>query len=183
MVKRSAEPLNLAEASTHPDFKFFPQLGEQVYHSFLGTPIIHRKQVLGVLVIQQKTPRLFSEMGRVFPCYPIGTACGAHCPCAKPRSLATCFQTYGDQKYLPASTGVAIGEFWFDNTQPNLNDVFPASALDKEREHELLAVAVERALSDFRRMRKKFDSEINKDALAIFDLFTHLLNDQCCVVI
>ncbi len=55
--------------------------------------------------------------------------------------------------------------------------MFPASALDKEREHELLAVAVERALSDFRRMRKKFDSEINKDALAIFDLFTHLLND------
>ncbi len=66
LVKRSAEPLNLAEASTHPDFKFFPQLGEQVYHSFLGTPIIHRKQVLGVLVIQQKTPRLFSEMEESF---------------------------------------------------------------------------------------------------------------------
>ncbi|MGR5208898.1 phosphoenolpyruvate-utilizing N-terminal domain-containing protein, partial [Vibrio sp. PNB23_22_7] len=31
--------------------------------------------------------------------------------------------------------------------------------------------------NDFRRMRKKLDSEINKDALAIFDHFTHLLND------
>ncbi|MBO0180639.1 phosphoenolpyruvate-utilizing N-terminal domain-containing protein, partial [Vibrio parahaemolyticus] len=47
----------------------------------------------------------------------------------------------------------------------------------KEREHETLLVAIERALNDFRRMRKKLDSEINKDALAIFDLFTHLLND------
>ncbi|MFH4747461.1 phosphoenolpyruvate--protein phosphotransferase [Vibrio harveyi] len=176
LVKRSAEPLNLAEASTHPDFKFFPQLGEQVYHSFLGTPIIHRKQVLGVLVIQQKTPRLFSEMEESF----LVTLSAqlavliAHAQNLGHWQLASKPTVI---KGLPASTGVAIGEFWFDNTQPNLNDVFPASALDKEREHELLAVAVERALSDFRRMRKKFDSEINKDALAIFDLFTHLLND------
>lgn len=40
-----------------------------------------------------------------------------------------------------------------------------------------MAVAVENALNDFKRMRKRLDSEINKDALAIFDLFTHLLND------
>lgn len=176
LVKRSAEPLNLAEASTHPDFKFFPQLGEQVYHSFLGTPIIHRKQVLGVLVIQQKTPRLFSEMEESF----LVTLSAqiailiAHAQNLGHWQLASKPTVI---KGLSASTGVAIGEFWFDNTQPNLSDVFPASALDKEREHELLAVAVERALSDFRRMRKKFDSEINKDALAIFDLFTHLLND------
>ncbi|NMU53126.1 phosphoenolpyruvate-utilizing N-terminal domain-containing protein, partial [Vibrio parahaemolyticus] len=52
-----------------------------------------------------------------------------------------------------------------------------ASPLDKEREQEWLLVSIEAALADFRRMRKKFDSEINKDALAIFDLFTHLLND------
>ncbi|AVF94288.1 phosphoenolpyruvate-protein phosphotransferase PtsP [Vibrio diabolicus] len=176
LVKRSAEPLNLAEASKHPEFKFFPQLGEQIYHSFLATPIIHRKQVLGVLVIQQKTPRLFSEMEESF----LVTLSAqlavliAHAQnlghwqlASKPTVL----------KGLPASTGVAIGEFWFDNTQPSLSDVFPSSTLDKEREHETLLVAIERALNDFRRMRKKLDSEINKDALAIFDLFTHLLND------
>ena len=48
LVKRSAEPLNLAEASKHPNFKYFSQLGEKIYHSFLGTPIIYRRQVLGV---------------------------------------------------------------------------------------------------------------------------------------
>ncbi|MEF1297744.1 phosphoenolpyruvate--protein phosphotransferase, partial [Vibrio parahaemolyticus] len=141
LVKRSAEPLNLAEASKHPEFKFFPQLGEQVYHSFLATPIIHRKQVLGVLVIQQKTPRLFSEMEESF--------------------LVT----------LSAQLAVIIAH------AQSLGHWQLASTLDKEREQELLLVAIERALNDFRRMRKKFDSEINKDALAIFDLFTHLLND------
>lgn len=38
-------------------------------------------------------------------------------------------------------------------------------------------MAIENALADFKRMRKKLDLELNKDALAIFDLFTHLLND------
>lgn len=66
LVRRTAEPLNLAEASKHPSYKFFPELGEQVFHSFLGTPIIYRRQVLGVLVIQQKTPRYFSEIEESF---------------------------------------------------------------------------------------------------------------------
>ncbi|GEM74168.1 phosphoenolpyruvate--protein phosphotransferase [Vibrio sagamiensis] len=176
LVKRSAEPLNLAEASAHPDFKFFPQLMEQVYHAFLGTPIIYRKKVLGVLVIQQKKPRLFSEMEESF----LVTLSAqlavliAHAQSLGQWQLSTKPSVI---KGASASTGIAIGEFWFDDSQPNLYEVFPASALDKEREHELLAIAIERAVNDFRRMRKKLDNEINKEALAIFDLFTHLLND------
>ncbi|CAM2949558.1 phosphoenolpyruvate--protein phosphotransferase [Vibrio mytili] len=176
LVKRSAEPLNLAEASKHPEFKFFPQLGEQIFHSFLATPIIHRKQVLGVLVIQQKTPRLFSEMEESFL---VTLSAQLAVLIAHAQNLGHWQLTSKPTKIkgVPASTGVAIGELWFDDTQPSLSDVFPASTLDKDREHELLLVAIERALNDFRRMRKKLDSEINKDALAIFDLFTHLLND------
>ncbi|AIL69713.1 phosphoenolpyruvate--protein phosphotransferase [Vibrio vulnificus] len=176
LVKRSAEPLNLAEASKHPAFKYFPQLGEETYHSFLGAPIIHRKKVLGVLVIQQKTPRLFSEMEESF----LVTLSAqlaviiAHAQSLGHWSLAS---KPAAVQGIAASSGVAIGEFWYDNSQPILSEVCPASTLDKEREQEWLAVAIEAALADFRRMRKKFDSEINKDALAIFDLFTHLLND------
>lgn len=177
LVKRSAEPINLAEVSNHPSFKFFPELGEDIYHSFLGTPIIHRKQVLGVLVIQQKSPRLFSEMEESF----LVTLA------AQLAVIVAHAQTQGhwllEQQEMPAtkgiaaSSGVAIGDLWWDNTQPELTDIYPASTLDIDREHELLAVAIENALNDFRRMRKRLDSDINKDALAIFDLFTHLLND------
>ncbi|MBW3697071.1 phosphoenolpyruvate-protein phosphotransferase PtsP [Vibrio sp. T187] len=177
LVKRSAEPINLAEVSNHPNFKFFPELGEEIYHSFLGTPIIHRKQVLGVLVIQQKSPRLFSEMEESF----LVTLA------AQLAVIIAHAQTQGhwlleeqdtpSTKGIAASSGVAIGELWWDNTQPELTDVYPASTVNVDREQELLAVAIESALNDFRRMRKRLDSDINKDALAIFDLFTHLLND------
>ncbi|MDE1224613.1 phosphoenolpyruvate--protein phosphotransferase [Vibrio aestuarianus] len=175
-VKRSAELINLAEASKHPNFKYVKELGEEVYHSFLGTPIIHRKRVLGVLVVQQKSPRLFSEMEESF----IVTLA------AQVAVIIAHAQTQGQWLLsknqlatmgVAASSGVAIGEFWWDNTQPQLSEVYPASTLDIDREQEWLLLAIENALSDFRRLRKKLDSEINKDALAIFDLFTHLLND------
>lgn len=176
LVKRSAEPLNVAEASKHPNFKYFSELGEEIYQSFLGTPIIYRKQVLGVLVVQQKTPRSFNEVEESF----LVTLA------AQIAVIIAHAQTQGQWRLekkqqairgVPASSGVAIGEFWWDDTQPELSNVYPASTLDIEAEQEWLLLAIEEALSDFRRMRKKLDSEINKDALAIFDLFTHLLND------
>nr|WP_269808495.1 putative PEP-binding protein [Enterovibrio nigricans] len=37
--------------------------------------------------------------------------------------------------------------------------------------------ALSAAISEFRRLRKRFDSELNPETLAIFDLFIHLLND------
>ncbi|NIY81677.1 phosphoenolpyruvate--protein phosphotransferase [Vibrio hepatarius] len=176
LVKRTAEPLNLAEASKHPHFKYFSELGEEVYQSFLGTPIIYRKQVLGVLVVQQKQPRQFDEMEESF-LVTLAAQLAVIIAHAQTQGLWRLEKKQQAIRGVPASSGVAIGEFWLDDTQPELSEVCPASTLDIEREQEMLALAIEAALSDFRRMRKKLDSEINKDALAIFDLFTHLLND------
>ena len=35
-----AEPLNLADAQAHPAFAYLPETGEEIYHSFLGVPIL-----------------------------------------------------------------------------------------------------------------------------------------------
>ncbi|WP_162063398.1 phosphoenolpyruvate--protein phosphotransferase [Vibrio taketomensis] len=176
LVKRSAEPLNLAEASKHPCYKYFSQLGEEVYQSFLGTPIIHRKKVLGVLVVQQKQSRLFDEIEESF-LVTLAAQLAVIIAHAQTQGQWRLEKAQQAIKGIPASSGVAIGQFWWDDSQPLLSDVSPASTLDIDREQEWLLMAVEAALNDFRRMRKKLDSDINKDTLAIFDLFTHLLND------
>ncbi len=177
LVRRSAEPLNLAEVTSHPNFKYVPELGEGIYSSFLGAPIIYRKQVLGVLVIQQKTPRLFSEIEESF-----FVTLSAQLAVIIAHAQAQGHWLINDASSqllsgIAASPGVAIGEFWWDDTQPKLSDVYPASTLNIEQEQEWLSLAIESAVGEFRRLRKKFDNDINKDALAIFDLFTHLLND------
>ena len=176
LVKRSAELLNLAEASKHPNFKYFSELGEEIYQSFLGTPIIHRKQVLGVLVVQQKTPRQFDEIEESF-LVTLAAQLAVIVAHAQTQGAWRLEKKQQEVIGIPASTGIAIGNFWWDDTQPELSHVYPASTVDVDKEHEWLLLAIEAALADFRRMRKKLDSEIHKETLAIFDLFTHLLND------
>lgn len=66
LVGRRAEPINLADAQSHPSFKYIPQVKEDRFRSFLGVPIIHRRQLLGVLVVQQRELRQFDESEESF---------------------------------------------------------------------------------------------------------------------
>ena len=60
-VARRAKLLNLAEASDHPDFVFKEETGEQRFQSFLGVPLLRGGRNLGVLVVQGKRARVYSE--------------------------------------------------------------------------------------------------------------------------
>lgn len=66
LVGSREETLILEDATSHPRFLYFPETGEERYASFLGTPIIHHRQVLGVLVVQQKERRQFDEGDEAF---------------------------------------------------------------------------------------------------------------------
>ena len=57
----SAEPLNLADAQAHPAFAYKPETGEEIYHSFMGVPILRAGRTLGVLVVQNRARRTYSE--------------------------------------------------------------------------------------------------------------------------
>ncbi len=60
-VALTARPLNLADAPSHPLFSYRPETGEDPYKSFLGVPILRGGRTLGVLVVQSKEDRVFSE--------------------------------------------------------------------------------------------------------------------------
>jgi len=60
-VARRAKLLNTAEASEHPDFVFKEGIGEERFHSFLGVPLLRGGRNLGVLVVQGKRARVYSE--------------------------------------------------------------------------------------------------------------------------
>src|SRR5712672_2788100 len=40
LVASEANPINLSEAQNHPAFSFRPETGEEIYHSFLGVPVL-----------------------------------------------------------------------------------------------------------------------------------------------
>ena len=61
LVAKRAEPLNLDDAPSHPRYRYFPITGEEHFHAFLGVPIIHHRDVVGVLVVQRHAKMHFNE--------------------------------------------------------------------------------------------------------------------------
>ena len=60
-IAASARPLNLSDAQSHPAFTYLPETGEEIYHSFLGVPILRTGRALGVLVVQNRASRTYRE--------------------------------------------------------------------------------------------------------------------------
>jgi phosphotransferase system enzyme I (PtsP) len=64
LVGRCAEqaaPINEPDAQNHPAFSYRPETGEEIYHSFLAVPIIRDGEVMGVLTIQNRTHREYTD--------------------------------------------------------------------------------------------------------------------------
>ena len=64
LVGRCAElavPINEPDAQNHPAFSYRPETGEEIYHSFLAVPVLRGGDVLGVLTVQNKTHKEYSD--------------------------------------------------------------------------------------------------------------------------
>ena len=61
LIAKTAEPLSLSDAQMHPAFSYRPETGEEAYHAFLGVPLLRAGNTLGVLTVQNKTYRVYSE--------------------------------------------------------------------------------------------------------------------------
>jgi phosphotransferase system enzyme I (PtsP) len=60
-IAERAEPLVTEDAPSTPGFRYLPETGEEIYHSFVGVPIQRLGEVMGVLVVQNKTRRHYTD--------------------------------------------------------------------------------------------------------------------------
>ncbi len=61
LVAERSEPVNERNAPAHPRYRYVSDAGEEAYYGFLGVPIVHQSELLGVLVAQQAVRRRFKE--------------------------------------------------------------------------------------------------------------------------
>ncbi len=61
-IAKNVETLNLDEATSHPDFAYKPETGEDLFHSFAGVPIVRLQAAVGVLCVQHADPRGYEEV-------------------------------------------------------------------------------------------------------------------------
>lgn len=61
LVIERMTPVMVVDAQAHPRYKYFPETGEERFHSFLGVPLFEKRMPLGVLVVQTSRRREFSR--------------------------------------------------------------------------------------------------------------------------
>jgi phosphotransferase system enzyme I (PtsP) len=60
-IAAKARALTLSDAQSHPNFAYRPETGEEIYHSLMGVPLLRSGRALGVLVVQNRTRRQYTD--------------------------------------------------------------------------------------------------------------------------
>ena len=174
LVGRRAEPINLADAQSHPSFKYVPQVKEDRFRSFLGVPIIHRRQLLGVLVVQQRELRQFDESEESF----MVTLATQMAGILSQSQLNAIFGQYRQTRVRAGGFARRGGGGRVAGQQP----AFSRSGLPRvDAGHRQRARAPDPGAGRGRRgispLQQAFCRQFAKESAAIFDLYSHLLND------
>ena len=61
MAAERGEPIAIEDAQSHPNYRYFPETGEERFASLLAAPLIVQGVVIGVIVIQTMEARRFDE--------------------------------------------------------------------------------------------------------------------------
>ncbi|WP_324732260.1 phosphoenolpyruvate--protein phosphotransferase [Pseudomonas paeninsulae] len=182
LVGTREEPLNLENASEHPRYRYFAETGEERYASFLGSPIIHHRKVMGVLVIQQKERRQFDEGEEAFLVTMSAQLAGviAHAEATGSiRGLGRQGKGIQVAKFVgvPGSPGAAVGTAVVVLPPADL-EVVPDKAVDDiAAELTLFNNALEGVRSDMRALSAKMASQLRPEERALFDVYLMMLED------
>lgn len=183
LVGRRAEPLNVEDAHAHPAFHYLKDTDEEKYQSFLGVPIIHHRQVLGVLVVQHEEKRRFDEGEEAFLITLSAQLAGviAHAEATGAiTDLESTAQVETDLRYkgLSGSTGVAIGKAVVVYPPADLSAVPDVKAKDVEHEIELLQQALQATKKDISKASKRLSKHLSDDEKDLFDVYLKMLEDS-----
>jgi phosphotransferase system enzyme I (PtsP) len=178
------EPINLDDAAAHPKYRYLPETGEEKYNSFLGVPIMHRRKVLGVLVVQQRDKRRFDEAEEAFLVTLSAQLSGvvAHAKAvgaletvrtAAPRANAT--RVFNG---IPGATGVVLGRAIVMYPPADIDSVPDRVADDADAEVALLQIALEAVREDMRLLDQKMANSLMPEERALFDAYLRMLDDN-----
>lgn len=182
LVYQKGEPVNLAHVSEHPQFKYLPSSNEEQFKSFLGTPIIHKRKVLGVLVVQQRLPRLFNKEEESFL-----VTLATHLASVLANTV---LELPGSKKQKnhsvqlqgsPASPGICINKAQLLQAHLTLEEVEIINCDEPDQEITLFKNALQMCADEFSSVSLTLKEQVSKDAFLLFDVYGHLLKDKSLI--
>lgn len=183
LVGSRGETLSLEDATSHPRFLYFAETGEERYASFLGTPIIHHRQVLGVLVVQQKERRQFNEGDEAFLITMSAQLSGviAHAEATGSiRGLGKRGKGIQEARFtgVPGAPGVAIGTALVVLPPADLEVVPDKTTDDIAGELLLMDNAFNAVRDEVRTLSSRLAKRLRPQEQALFDVYQMLLDDS-----
>ena len=180
LIHEKGEPLNLANISEHPHYKYLPDSKEEFFNSLLGTPIIYKRQVLGVLVVQQKSPRLFSELEESF-LVTLGMHLGTLLTNSGLRLELDQLHCISNSIYLqgaPASPGIAIADAYVVRPTLTIEEVVIEKSASSSKELQLFEQIINKCSDEFSALAITLKEQLSQDTFALFDIYSHVLKDK-----
>lgn len=178
LVGQREEPINIANAQHHQDFIHAPEVEEDDFNAFLGTPIIHQRKVLGILAIQQKNSRHFTENEEAF-LVTLSTQLASAIANAEVKRLLNHQQEQNQGvkqlNGIAGAPGIASGEIFVCQPQAELAAVQLKKSKNTPEQLERFEQAVEKTRAEFNMLSSKLSETIDDDSLAIFDVYKQLL--------
>ena len=184
LVGQREEIINLDNAASHPRFRYLPQTGEERYNAFLGIPIMYRRKVMGVMVVQHHEAKAFSEAAESFLvtlCAQLsGAIAHAHAvgqvdvfrKAASSPTSAKIFQG------VAGAGGIAIGRAVVLYPPADIDLVPDRQAEDIGDELELLYAAVQSVRADIRELDAKMQDALMAEERALFSVYLRMLDDN-----
>ena len=184
LVAERAEPLNVADAPSHPRYVRVSDTGEIHYRGFLGVPIIQSRRVLGVLVVRQESVREFSDEEVTFLFTLAAQLAGA---ITHARASGELDELTGDEtisRFLsgqPGNTGVALGVGVVAYRLSDLDAVPDRTVDNVEEESASFRAAVALAEEDLRRLQENLGDQLPDEDRALFDALLLMLGSDTLV--
>lgn len=185
LVAERAEPLNLPDVTEHSRYQRFPGSAEAPLHAFLGVPILHRRRLLGVLVVHSLQSGVFDEdhvaflvtlaaqLAGIISAAEISGELGSESPQAMGSNVVV--------EGIAGSPGIGIGTTVVIFPTTELASVPDRSPSSISNEILLFREAVERVEADLRRIKESLADKLPAEDQALFDAYLMMLSGSSLV--
>ena len=203
-VAQQGKPLAVDAASDHPEFRYFPETGEERYASLLAVPLAVRNVSLGVLVVQTVEQRSFARRDIEL----LETCAQLIAPVVLNATLLELFVAPDEERLrfvdelaqagipiasgegpsrpehnaqlwgVSSSTGVAIGPVHLLEDPLDLRDVEYSSSGDPARERAALHHAVATARRQLDEVIEETHQQFGPEFASVFHTHIQILEDK-----
>ncbi len=185
LVSAREETVNLENAADHPNYRYFPETGEDRYQGFLGVPLVHFRQLLGVLVVRQRERRSFDKKEEAF-LFTVGAQLAGALDHAADgaRLLDTRRRRAQRGKAIrgsPAAPGITIGTIVLPSAFSDLEAVADHKPHDLELEEAAFRTAVSAVQEELHQTVENTAGHLPAEGRELLDVYALMLEDDTLI--